>query len=501
MLQDIKTLIVVLTLGSFAFLFGQRIWLTVMSQEDFRRRRNIWYVLTIWAFLSPSFWLFCLIAIPIMVWAGQRDSNPLALYVFLLHIIPPVNFLVPMVGVNYLFDINNYRLLTLTILLPYSMKLRHIKNPGQPTHPGFGFPYFLIFCFSTIQIVQLVPFEDPTNTFRRIFLMILDCFILIYAFSRGASSRSKIQEILGTYLLVLAVTAPIALFEAARGWLLYQGMVERWGSPLASAYLMRGDALRAQLSAGHAMSLGYIMAIAFGIWIYLANSLKLPRLQTIAGAGWIWMGLIAAYTRSTWLTAIFIMFSFAFFMPRGMTRVFKMGFAGMILAGIVLATPFGGKIIDNLPFIGTVDSENVIYRQRLADAAWDVVERFPWFGTPHALDYLEHMRQGQGIIDLVNVYATIAIFHGIIGLFLFCGYLLISFFRTWKRMNREKKADPETSALGACLLALLLGTFFFMATGSFGNGLAQLTWILSALGLAYGRLPTANNAPQKKVTN
>lgn len=211
------------------------------------------------------------------------------------------------------------------------------------------------------------------------------------------------------------------------------------------------------------------------------------------------MGLIATYSRAPWLTAIMIMFLFAFFMPRGTVRAFKMGIFAVILSSIALATPAGKKIIDLIPFIGTTDSENVVYRQRLAEASWNLWEQYPWFGTPHALQYLDDMRQGEGIVDLVNTYATIAIFYGGVGLFLFCGYFIISLYRTWKRMNFQKKTDPEASMLGACLAATMLGTYFFMATGSFGTGLAQTAWVLSALGLAYSRLPLSSEKTAAKV--
>ncbi|MFT3812145.1 MAG: O-antigen ligase family protein [Acidovorax sp.] len=498
MLQNIKALIVVLTLGSFVFFFGQKIWLKMMPKEDFRLRRNTWYLLTIVAFLSPNFWIFFFIAAPVMVRAGQRDSNPLALYVFLSHIVPPTNVLIPMVGINYLFDINIYRLLVLTILLPYSIKLFNTRSPRYPGQPGLGLPYLFIFLFSAIQIVQLIPSEEPTNTFRRTFLIFLDSIALIYAFSRGADQKGKIQEILGTFLLIFSVIAPIALFESLKGWVLYLGITERWQTFIMTPYLMRGDSLRAPASVGHALTLGYLLAIAFGIWLYLSNSLKFSKFQRLAGAGWIWLGLIATYSRAPWLIAIMIMFLFGFFMPRGTIRVLKMGTLAAILSSMALATPAGKKILDILPFIGTTDTDNVIYRQRLAEAAWELWQQYPWFGTPHALQYLDYMRQGEGIVDLVNTYATVAIFHGSIGLFLFCGYFLLSLYRTWKRMNSLKKTDPDQSMLGACLAALLLGTYVFMATGSFGTGLEQTAWILSALGLAYSRLPLSNEKqPQR----
>ncbi|WP_066265892.1 O-antigen ligase family protein [Hydrogenophaga palleronii] len=499
MIQDLKTLAIVLTLGSLAFIVGKRFWLQVMSQEDFRLRRNAWFGLTILAFLSPSFLLFCLIAAPILVWLGQRDSNPLALYVLLLHIIPPVSVYIPLVGAGYLIDFNNYRLLTLTVLLPYAWKLMHTRQTEKLRQPGLGLPYFLIFCFSALQIIQLIPLESLTNTFRRLLLVFLDSILLVYAFSRGASSEQKIREILGTCALIMAVAAPIAMFESLRGWLMYENVVRNWGIPMDFAFLMRGNSLRAQASTGHALVLGYMTAIAFGVWLYLARYLKVSKFQLIAGSIWFWVGLIAAYSRAPWLTAVLIPFVFVFLLPRGMIQAIKMGILATIGGSVILALPLGGRIVASLPFIGTIDTENVTYRQRLAEASWDLVMQYPVFGTPRALEYLEHLRQGQGIIDLVNVYATVAVFHGLVGLSLFCGYFLISLFRTWSTTALFRKTDPAFSSLGACLVALLLGTYFFMATGSFGTGLAQMAWILSALGLAYARLQPSNNNSQSNA--
>ena len=374
MIQDLKTLAIVLTLGSLAFIVGKRFWLQVMTQEDFRLRRNAWFGLTILAFLSPSFLLFCLIAAPILVWLGQRDSNPLALYVLLLHIIPPVSVYIPLVGAGYLIDFNNYRLLML--------------------QPGLGLPYFLIFCFSALQIIQLIPLESLTNTFRRLLLVFLDSILLVYAFSRGASSEQKIREILGTCALIMAVAAPIAMFESLRGWLMYENVVRNWGIPMDFAFLMRGNSLRAQASTGHALVLGYMTAIAFGVWLYLARYLKVSKFQLIAGSIWFWVGLIAAYSRAPWLTAVLIPFVFVFLLPRGMIQAIKMGILAIIGGSVILALPLGGRIVASLPFIGTIDTENVTYRQRLAEASWDLVMQYPVFGTPRALEYLEHLRQG-----------------------------------------------------------------------------------------------------------
>ena len=82
----------------------------VAPPEDFARRRNVWLLLTTAAFLSPSFWIYVMIAMPVMAWAAHRDSNPTALYLFLYFVIPPVFIAIPTVLINQLFALSNERL-------------------------------------------------------------------------------------------------------------------------------------------------------------------------------------------------------------------------------------------------------------------------------------------------------------------------------------------------------------------------------------------------------
>jgi hypothetical protein len=63
--------------------------------------------------------------------------------------------------------------------------------------------------------------------------------------------------------------APIAAFDSWRGWLLYTGVPEAWGQANRDAWLFRGDALRAQATTGHSITLGYLMSLAVGFWMFL----------------------------------------------------------------------------------------------------------------------------------------------------------------------------------------------------------------------------------------
>ena len=57
---NVKNLIVDLAFSVVVFKFAKSTALLFSSEQDFARRRNLWYVLTVAAILSPSIWLYVL---------------------------------------------------------------------------------------------------------------------------------------------------------------------------------------------------------------------------------------------------------------------------------------------------------------------------------------------------------------------------------------------------------------------------------------------------------
>ena len=191
MLGSIKALIVVLTIAATIFHLAKPIALRFMSGEDFSRRRLVWFVLTAVSFVSPNFWLYALVAVPMLVWAGRNDSNPIALYLLMLHVIPPVGVIIPILGNNGLFPIDNYRLLALCVLLPATIRYR--KNPADARAGAFGAMDILLLASGVLQVALYTPPDlphhflipdSPTNALRRAVLFLLDTYLLYFAVSR-----------------------------------------------------------------------------------------------------------------------------------------------------------------------------------------------------------------------------------------------------------------------------------------------------------------------------
>jgi hypothetical protein len=501
MLSSIKALIVVLTIATVIFYLARPIALLFMSEGDFSRRRLVWFLLTAVSFVSPNFWLYVLVAVPLFLWAARNDSNPIALYLLMLHVIPRVGVIIPILGNNGLFPLDNYRLLALFVLLPATIRYR--KNPEGPARDVFGAMDILLIAFGVLQVTLYTPPDlphhfvipdSPSNALRRGVLFFLDAYLLYYAVSRICQSRQKMMDAAASFCLACAVMAAVAIFEGAKGWLLYVDIAGRWGSePNAAFYLTRGGSLRAQASAGHSIALGNLLAVAFGLWLYLGSHVR-NRIRRIGVMLVLWGGLFAAYSRGAWLGAATAYFIFIAAGPRARSRVVKGAGLALAIAGLVAVSPIGDRIIEMLPVMGKpVD----MYRYRLAERGWEVVLAHPYFGDQFPWPEMEDLRQGEGIIDIVDTYLGVALNYGFIGLFFFLSFILLGMTRAYVRARELFHSDRDLALFGASLVACVVGTLIMIDSNSFNLGVEKMFYVLAGLTTAYTRL---TGSPQQRPT-
>jgi O-antigen ligase len=235
-------------------------------------------------------------------------------------------------------------------------------------------------------------------------------------------------------------------------------------------------------STGHPLTLGYLLAVAFGFWLYLQQRVQSRALRW-GITGLFLFGLLADFSRGPWVGTLLIYFAFAALGPRAVTKIFK-AVAGMSLLGLAVAiSPLGVKIASVVPYFGgTVDIDNVVYRERLFTRSWEIIMDHPWFGDQQALLRMEDLRQGEGIIDLINGFLEILLSDGFIGLSLFLIFIVIGLHKAVRVSAVTAKSDPDLSKLGACLVACMLGSMLMTWVG----GLIDLmTCVLVGLMAAY----------------
>lgn len=506
MIASAKQLVVILVVAAIIFALMKPIALRFTDAHDYARRRNTWLILTAVAFLSPSFWIFAGVAAPLLIWAGRSDSNAPALYLLLMQVIPSAPIELPTLGiVAKLFELDMYRLLSLFVLIPAALRLRRVRaTSGLRT---FDTMDALLLLYGLLQVVIYVrpdmqtadyAQDSLTNAMRRAWLFFIDIYLLYWVVSRSCTSARSIADAMAAFTLSACIMAPLAAFETLRHWLLYGDIATRWGThTLFTPYLFRGGLLRAQVAAGHPLALGYLFAIAFGFWLYLGTHVRTT--VKIAIGALLWLGLLAAYSRGPWLGAVLILFTFAACRPEAARSLLKV--IGIVSAiGIaVLLSPVGKSIISVLPFFGgLVDASNLTYREQLADRSWQLIQQHPWLGDPFAYASLQDLRQGQGIIDLVNTYAQVTLFYGFIGLGLFLVFILIGLWRTYDLTRALARYAPNIALLGASLAACIVGTLAMIYGTSFLFGYEKMYYVLA--GLAAGYVAFASSLYESPLT-
>jgi hypothetical protein len=493
-------------MAGVVFYFAKPVALLYIDEQDYDRRRNVWFALTITGFLSPSFWLFALVAAVLLLPVGRRDSNPLGLYMLLLHVINPIAVNIPIVGVNRLFSLDLYRLLSLLVLLPLVWRLRGtkptlwVRNSRVMDLLLLGYGLLVTYTWITPDTPDAYNLHDSvTNVSRRGLLFFLDDFIVYYAFSRACTSKRAIVDAMASFCVATAIMALIATFESQKHWLLYEFVGQNWGGELENQFLMRHGMVRANASAGHALALGYLFAVALGFWLYLRIRLE-SSLKRFGGLMVFAAGLLAAYSRGPWIGAIVIYFGYIALGSRPTVRLMKAVGASLVFAVALLLSPVGARIMDVIPALGgSVDSYNVQYRHRLAERSLDLIRQNPVWGNSDAYVQLHDLRQGEGIIDFVNTYAEVAVFWGLVGLFFFVSFMLWGLVRSWWIARELRPIDPDLASMGVAIVACIVGSFLMLYTSSFVLSYEKLYFVFGGLASAYVRLGLVRLASERRA--
>ncbi|MGV8919510.1 MAG: O-antigen ligase family protein [Pseudomonas sp.] len=483
--EHLRALVVILFIAGIVFTFARGPAADLIAYGDFTRRRNLWFGLTLLAFVSNSFWIYAAVAGVVLILAERREHHPMGLYYLLLFLIPPASAQIPGFGLaNYFFDLDHTRLMALCVLLPAFLTLRKQSD----TLPfGRTLPDKLLAASLVLTSLLYLRETTPTDTLRQTVYLFTDVFLPYYVASRALKELSDFKDALFGLLLAAMLLALIGVVEFARHWLLYNALIYAMGMHWEmSSYLSRGGSLRASATTGQSIALGYVMSVAIGVFLYLQPYLR-SKLHQRLGALLLAAGLFAPLSRGPWIGAVVIIVAFIATGRGAFKRLMLLGLAAVLSLPLLTLVPGGEKIIDLLPYIGNVDTENITYRERLIDNSMIVIKRNPLLGSFdfRSTPEMQSMIQGQGIIDIVNTYLNIALRVGLIGLALFVAFFVTVLLGIRKAMRAFPDKDDEERRLGRALLATLGGIMVTIFTVSSITVIPVVYWSMAGIGVAY----------------
>ena len=497
----LRALVVILVFAVAVFVLAKApITAQACSEQDFIRRRNLWFALTLSAFLAHNFWLFILVASCVLAVGVRAEANRFALYLSLILTLPYLAAEIPGLGVfNQLFTVNQLRMLALVVLLPTYLTLR--TRPGVEPFGRLLCDKLLLGSFA-LNIILTLPYTTFTNLLREnVLYPFIDVFLIYYVASRSLRTLKAFRDALGAFVVGAMVFCAILAFEFGRHWLLYRGLDTALGATSASAgnYLLRAGLLRAGGTAGDSIGAGYTCAIAIGLYMYVSTLVPSFAWRSL-GMLVLLAGIIGALARAPWLGAAMMILLFIMLGPTPIASLAKLAVAGLFALPILLMTGAGATIADFLPWIGSIDAKNVDGRELLATVALQIIAEYPFFGRfDFALDpALEQLRGGDGRIDLVNTYIIIALRGGYVSLALFVGVAAVAILGIVAGLFKIGDRRDERHVLGRSLLATLLGVMFMIGTVSPIAFVYPLYWTLAGLAVGYRLLIARGEIPQER---
>ena len=492
----LRALVAILFLATLAFWFLRKpLTAFAMAPEDYRRRVALWLGLTTLLFVSHGFWIFIFGTAFVLLAVGRKDSSLPGLYMFLLLMAPPVRTSINgFAGITRFIDFDYLRLLSLVVLLPAAAKIATSDRARLFSLPADKF----VLGYAGLQIAIALTTSSFTDVLRTAVVLGIDIFLPYYAFSRGLWDAARMRDAMAAFVGAGAVIAFIALFEAGKGWLLYSSLPEvldvHWNY---GSYMFREGSLRAVVSTGHSIYLGYVMTAALGMHLALRPSFPGGKSWTV-----VFLLLLAAvvvsFARGPWVGAAAMLAVAALLAPSAKTTVGRAVGLAILGVPILSLTPLGPKILSSLPFIGGADQGSVDYRQQLFTVSIGVLMMNPFFGSPYYMSTgaMESMRQGEGIIDMVNSYLGVALATGVVGLALFAGVFASSALRIFVHLQRSPDKSTEDHVTGRALLATLAGVLVTIATVGSDNAVPFVYWCLAGMCAAYVRIAAVSGYEQ-----
>lgn len=500
--EYLRALVVILLIASFTFAFAKKAIAPVILSERFKRWRNAWLAITLIAFLSHNFWIYILASGFFIAFIAKSEPNKIALFLVLLFAAPSIGSGITGLGaVNYFFEINHLRLLSIIILFPAYLSL--LTNPNSLKF-GKNWPDKFILVYLILIILLEIRGTTITDSLRQALYAFTDIFLPYYVASRALNKFEHLKEALSGFILASFLVAAIGGFEFAKGWLLYSTLSNIWGLDSGTGYyLMRDNNLRALASQGQPIVLGYVLVVAIGFYFFIGSLIQNKNIRRL-GLALLTVGLVATLSRGPWVGAAVLFVIFIITGPHAIKRLSILSITALAILFLISIMPKGEKIINLLPFIGNIERGNIDYREKLLDNSIIIIKRNPLLGSVNYLETpeMQEMIQGEGIIDIVNTYLQISLNYGVVGLSLFAGFFLmvLSGIHQCRKIISDKAC--ELYLLGRSISATLIAVLIIIFTVSSIGTIPIIYWSLAGIGVAYINIvKRTHGLPKQDVPN
>ncbi|GJL93122.1 O-antigen ligase family protein [Hyphococcus sp.] len=482
----LKAYIVVAFVSIITLAFFRKPFLVQLGPNRFNNWAITWMAVTTCIYWLTNYWLAIIAIMAVVAFLARRESLKPAIFLLLLCVVPTLGDAIPGVaGINKFIMVTPQLAIAAVVLMPslfFAAHMRRLNKTGATADLFF----FLFIALQIALSVRAPSFTDMLRTGIQEFLFLAPIY---YVLSRAPKSANDIRILTAAIILPVIILSAISIPEFLRNWHFYYQVVNNWFGDLPFGYSMREGYLRATTSVFNPIVWGYVAMTAIGLGFALLND-NFPRTYRFAAFGLLVTGLLLSLSRGPWIGAIIVVGVYILLSKKALMRSIQAGTFAIITGMLSLLTPFGRNVIGLLPVVGGNADETIDYRQQLLDAAWDVILENPLFGSGDFLESsaLQAMRQGQGIIDIVNTYLQVGLKSGLIGLSLFVLFFFNVLLVLHKSLKTARAQGSPLEHYCRAYLATLAGILVTIFTTSSEGQIPHFYWAIGAIGVALSRI-------------
>ncbi|MFZ2986718.1 O-antigen ligase family protein [Ideonella sp.] len=461
-----------------------------IGAKEFNRAWLLILAITAISFLSRSSGVFIALIFSLLAVAAasERGSTPnlIAVYSLVWVAAPPASFSFSNIGdIGQFFDLTAPRVACL-VLLPIAAQQIVSSSPiPKWLRTLDGFTIALIF----LKLLQSSQESSSLHLVRQSVVAVIDTALPYYVITRGFKDTFEVQRLVAWTALGATYVAFVAMLEFGIQKNIYvelQGIFgQLWQLTLT---ITRGSYLRVQATTAQPILLG--MLLVFGgalIWMQLPD-------RNRRGAFWLILlafvgALLATFSRGPMLGAL-IYFSSWWLLNQINTRLFRILVLGSVLGLISLRwTGMDSVLISSVSQLlggGAEGAQTADYRQELLDTGLALIAQSPWWGVPDYAAHMQNLKQGEGIIDMVNTYIAVTLDMGLVGLALYLGPILVVAHQLLNHLQQpELRADPQARMFLTSCVALICAFLAIIFTTSIYGIASYLMLLLVALPAAW----------------
>lgn len=492
MIYSIKLLAYALLAALPAWFLTRLLLRDAMGEADFKRAWALLFAITVVSFLSRNSGLFMALLLVLMLMAAATESRgvpgAIAVYTLVSIVSPPVSHALANVGdINQLLSLRTGRVACLALLVIPAVKL--LAAPKTTQNRWLSAVDLMIVGYALLKIIQTFSGSSVTYLVRQVVESVLDTLIPYYVITRGFGKTSEFPRLAAWFALGATYIACVGALEFALQKNIYaelQGMFgQQWQLTLR---FLRGDYLRVQATTSQPILLG--MLLVFGgamVWLRWPD-----RHRRVA----IWLtllvfsaALLATFARGPLLGAM--LFAVCWWLLNHLSvRQFRMLALGAVFSLVGLRW-FGldSVLISSLSQLlggGAHGERTADYRQDLLDTGLALIAQSPWWGVPDYAAHMQNLKQGEGIIDMVNTYIAVTLDMGLVGLALYLGPILVVAHQLMNHLQQPAlRADPQARIFLTSCVALICAFLAIIFTTSIYGIASYLMLLLVALPAAW----------------